>query len=281
MELEYKVDGDVKSIHVSDTQEFTFGKDEVLSNSETDVTYKFNWYESGYTVESFLKEEDFFSMKKGIEESVKKIIENLTGKEIKEFTLEEYHKFVTNDEDHFKIVSKTRDLFTDDFNFNIDYLIPKLENILGIGITDYDELHNYKAHIIVRINRPFSSDFNPPHKDIYEHFDGEGYVPRFINFWIPICGVTKNSVLPISPKSHLISEKDISRTTNGSEVNGHKYRVRLIKSWNKDNSFIKPDIKYGDVLIFSPHLIHGLSLNEQSDTTRVALEFRLYEKTKQ
>jgi ectoine hydroxylase-related dioxygenase (phytanoyl-CoA dioxygenase family) len=38
-------------------------------------------------------------------------------------------------------------------------------------------------------------------------------------------------------------------------------------------------IDYGEVLIFSSHLVHGLAINEESDTTRVALEFRLYKKT--
>jgi len=278
MNLEYIINGEIKSISVPENQDFTFGKDEVLSNSETDVTHKFGWYDTGYTIEKFLENEEFISMRNGIEDSVRNIIELSSNNKLDGFSLENYHKFITNDEDHFKVVSKTRDLFTKDFNFNINYLIPKLEKILGIEITDYDNLHDYKAHIIVRINRPFSLDFNPPHKDIYEHFDDVGYVPKFINFWIPICGVTKNSTLPLCPKSHLISEKDIVRTTNGSEVNGHKYRVRLIKNWNNENTFIKPEVKYGEVLIFSPHIIHGLSFNEQIDTTRVALEFRLYEK---
>lgn len=278
MELSYNINGKNKKITVPDSEEFFFGSNHILSNKESDITFKFDWYNDGFTVQKFLTDEEFNFIKSGIESSIKDIIVNTLGVDINGFKLENYHKFVKSDEEHFKIVSKTRDLFTKDFSFDIDYLIPKLENVLNIKITDYDSINDYKSHIIVRINRPNSSDFNPPHKDMYEHYDGEGYIPKFVNFWIPICGVNNNSVLPISPKSHLIPENQVLRTTYGSNVNNHKYRVRLIKSWGDSNELIKPEVNYNEVLIFSSHLIHGLSLNEQDDTTRVALEFRLYEK---
>jgi len=277
MRLDFEIEGVTKSVIVPDEEQFFFGDDIILSNKETDVTYKFDWYQNGFTVEKFLTDDEFNFVRFGIEDSIKNIISKTLNINVEKFNLEEYHKFVKNDDDHFKIVSQTRDLFTKDFIFDIDYLIPKLENILNIKITDYDKLNNYKSHIIVRINRPNSSDFNPPHKDIYEHFDDEKYIPKFINFWIPICGVSKESVLPICPKSHLIPENKILRTVYGSNVNGNKYRVRLIKNWDNNNSLIKPIINYGEVLMFSSHLIHGFSLNEQNDKTRVALEFRLYE----
>lgn len=278
MELYYNIDGKNKKITIPDSEKLFLGSNHTLSNKENDITFKFDWYNDGFTVQKFLTDDEFNFIKSGIESSIKDIIVNTLGVDVSGFKLENYHKFVKSDEEHFKIVSKTRDLFTKDFTFDVDYLIPKLEKILNIKITDYDSVNDYKAHIIVRINRPHSSDFNPPHKDMYEHYDGEGYIPKFMNFWIPICGVNKNSVLPISPKSHLIPENQILRTTYGSNVNNHKYRVRLIKSWGDSNELIKPEVNYNEVLIFSSHLIHGLSLNEQDDTTRVALEFRLYEK---
>jgi hypothetical protein len=278
MKLNYKIDGIIKNINVPDSQNFTYGNSEILSNSRSDVTYKFDWYSEGFTIKNFIENNEFIEMKLGIENSIKNIISSSLKINVDEFSLENYHKFITNELDHIKVVSQTRDLFTKDFSFDINYLIPKLEKILNISITDYDEVNDYKSHIIVRINRPKSNDFNPPHKDIYEHYDGEGYVPKFVNFWIPICGVSNNSVLPICPKSHLIPEDKILRTKNGSIVNENNYRVRLIKSWDAKNELIRPIVKYGECLIFSPHLIHGLALNEEENTTRVALEFRLYEK---
>ena len=35
--------------------------------------------------------------------------------------------------------------------------------------------------------------------------------------------------------------------------------------------------KDGEMLVFSSHLIHGLGKNYHADTTRISLEFRLYE----
>lgn len=278
MELQYIIDKDTLKIQIPEYQIFVNGDNEVLSNSETDITHKLDWYDQGFTVEKFVSEDEFYKIKKGIENSIKKIIHTTLGTDVNGFELENYHKYVKNNDEHFEIVSQTRDLFTKDFVFDIDYLIPKLEKVLKIKLTDYDELNDYRSHIIVRINRPNSSDFNPPHKDMYEHYDGEGYIPKFVNFWIPICGVNEESVLPICPYSHLIPENKILRTNNGSTVNDNKYRVRLIKSWDESTKLIRPKVINGEVLIFSSHLIHGLAVNNQNNTTRVALEFRLYEK---
>ena len=132
-------------------------------------------------------------------------------------------------------------------------------------------------HIIVRINRPKSSDYNPPHKDIYGPYDRDSsnYI-TFINFWIPICGVTDKSSLPIVPESHHIPENSILRTTEGAELENNNYRVNLILNWNGSNQLRRVKIKQGEVLMFSPHLIHGLALNDEMDQTRVGLEFRLF-----
>lgn len=149
---------------------------------------------------------------------------------------------------------------------------------MNFNLTDIDPFNNKKLHIIVRINRPLSKDYNPPHKDIYEGVDNNGYIPQFINFWIPIAGVTGKTNLPLAPKSHTINENLVLRTFEGGLIEGNKYRVRMIKSWNGDNALVRSKVKYGQVLIFSSHLIHGLATNEENDKTRVALEFRLFKK---
>jgi hypothetical protein len=277
MRISYLIENEERFIDVPDCENFTNGPEIILSNKETDLTYEFNWYHIGYSVEKFLSDSDFKFISCSLEKSIKNIIENILKKKLLDFKLENYHNFVSCDKEHFSIVSKTRDLFSKDFDFDINFLIQRLEKILNIEITDYDNINNYKSHIIVRINRPNSTDFNPPHKDIYEHLDDEGYVPKFLNFWIPICGVDSDSTLPIAANSHLIPENLIFRTTKGSIVNNNKYRVRLIKSWNGENTLTKPKVEYGDVLIFSPNIIHGLAFNN-SIKTRVALEFRLYKK---
>jgi ectoine hydroxylase-related dioxygenase (phytanoyl-CoA dioxygenase family) len=157
-------------------------------------------------------------------------------------------------------------------------MIPKFEEMVGFGLTDVEPQTKEKMHIIVRINRPGSMDFNPPHKDIYEGWDKNGRVPQFVNLWIPICGVTSKSSLPVVPRSHHLTEDKILRTFEGAVVEGNKYRVKAVVEWDGKNDLIRPEVKYGEVLLFSGHLIHGLAKNELEDQTRIALEFRLFKK---
>ncbi|PMB40135.1 hypothetical protein CEN47_03875 [Fischerella thermalis CCMEE 5319] len=275
----FKIDGVEKAISIENTPEFKFGADQILSTEDTDISFGQPWYKDGYSELDFLNSEEFESLKNGLISSIGNIIkQEIPSIDLSGFNLENYHDFVKTDTHHFKVVTRTRDLFSNDFNFPIEKYIPKLEQLLNFNLTDIDPFNNKKLHIIVRINRPLSKDYNPPHKDIYEGVDNYGYIPKFINFWIPIAGVTEKSSLPLAPKSHTINENLVLRTFEGGVIEGNKYRVRMIKSWNGDNSLVRSKVKYHQVLVFSSHLIHGLATNEEANKTRVALEFRLFKK---
>ena len=276
MILQYKIDNEIINVEISDGQLYTVGQTEVLSNEKTDVTFNQSWYSDGYSIMSFLTNEQFFKLNQGITNTISEMISD-EGIDVSGFTLEDYHKYIKTDEQHFSIVSKTRDLFPEDFSFNITELIPIFSNLLGFELSDVNPKNGDRIHIIVRINRPNSNDYNPPHKDMYESYDTELYFPSFVNFWVPIAGVTNKTSLPIVPKSHLISENKILRTSEGGIVGGNKYRVRFIREWG-DSSLIRTKVTYSEVLIFSSHLIHGLAKNSETDITRIALEFRLFKK---
>jgi hypothetical protein len=276
--IAFKINEKVHEVSVEGSPAFGFGNVETLSSANTDITYHQTWYPKGFEIFDLMSATEFESLKKGITHSIKNIIEKELQVSLPNFDLTKYHQIVKKDADHFKIVSKTRDLFSGDFTFSIQSLIPSLEKFLGFQLTDINPKDGVKMHIIVRINRPNSNDYNPPHKDIYEGVDAENYIPLFINFWIPICGVTENSALPISPASHLIPENQILRTFDGAVVAGNKYRVRMIKEWGGKNELVRAKVTDGQVLVFSSHLIHGLAINDEQDLTRVALEFRLFKK---
>jgi hypothetical protein len=273
---EYDIDGEKHIVSIEGSPIFKMGKDEILSRIDTDITYGQPWYDKGYTEVDFLSTVDFKMLKQGLTSSIEKIIKKELSINTEGFDLTQYHKYVKNDSDHFKVVSKTRDLFANDFNFPVGELIPRLGEILGIQLTDFNSKIQKKLHIIVRINRPNSKDYNPPHKDIYEGVDNVSYIPKFMNFWIPVVGVTENSSLPLVPYSHKLNEKVICRTFEGSLMGGNRYRVRMIKSWGNDKILVRSSVKDGQVLMFSSHLIHGLAINNEFDSTRVALEFRLF-----
>jgi hypothetical protein len=273
---DYQIDGKKYTISIEDSPLFQHGKNEVLSREGSDITYGQPWYKKGFSEQDFLSKEEFKSLKNGLTSSIEEIIKKELSVNTEGFELENYHNFVTNDASHFKIVSKTRDLFAEDFNYPVMELTNRLSEILGFNLIDINPEDQRKLHIIVRINRPKSNDYNPPHKDIYEGFDNESYIPQFVNFWIPIAGVTKNSALPLAPESHKLNEKLVFRTFDGGMMEGNKYRVRMIKSWNSENKLVRSRVQNGQVLIFSGHLIHGLAINNEDDKTRVALEFRLF-----
>jgi len=276
--LEYIINDNKYSFSDEGSSGFTFGDNIILSREDTDITYEQSWYGNGYEVLPLFSIKEHSDLLKGISNSVNKLISSELKRDCKDFNLQDYHSFITSNEDHFKIVSKTRGLLPEDFNFNIMEMISRFNDLFGFEFSNLDKKTGYQSKIIVRINRPFSTDFNPPHKDSYEVVDQDGSIPQFVNFWIPVCGVTENSSLPIVEKSHLLPESKVERTPDGGVIEGNKYRVRTVKSWDGSNKLQRVNIQDGQLLVFSPHLIHGLAVNEEKNQTRVALEFRLYKK---
>ena len=265
--MEIIIDGKLYKIESFDKNIFYGKENKVLSNEENDISFNQNWYDKGYDISNFFKKKEFEEVLEGVEFSINKIAN-------KKFKIDKYHKEI-DDKMHYEIIKKTRDLFPKDLNFCIKH---KFEEKVGFELTDIDPDFNHQVHIIVRINRPNSSDYNPPHKDIYEYYDEYGVVQKCINFWIPICGVNEKSMLPLAPKSHRIPENKILRSNVGGILNKKKYRVRNIYEWDKKKELTRPSIRYGELLMFTPNLIHGAAINEQQDTTRVALEYRLFKK---
>lgn len=276
MKIKYEIDGVLKKFSVPLENKFYQGNDVVLSNKNTDSTYEQPWYNLGYTVKKVFSKTEFSFIKENIKNTLKKTLKN-QGISVNNFELENYHRYIKNNEDHYKVVSKTSDLFDNDFDNSIVNLHDNLSKILGLKLSSVNPKNGKVLHIIVRIVRPFSLDYNPPHKDMYESIDRELEPPSIVNFWIPICGLSNKTSLPLVPKSHLINEKEIYRTRTGGVFNNQNYRVRLIKKWGENNRMIRPKMNYGDTLIFSSYLIHGLGTNEQDDITRMSLEFRLFE----
>lgn len=274
---DFKINNKDYSIDVSDSPKFGYGADEIISNEVNDVTYNQDWYGDGYGTAHLFNDMEFNDLILGLTECVSNILKSFGVDVDDSFTLNKYHEYVTTDELHYKVVGKTRDLYPKDFSFPIMDIIKKLSHSVGFDLTDIEPITGDQWHTIIRINRPSSTDYNPPHKDFYGPWDKDGTIFKFINLWIPICGVTEKSSLPVVPKSHLLPENKILRTFEGGVVGGNKYRVTTIVEWDGKNDMIRPNVDYGDVLMFSPHLIHGLAINS-GEETRVALEFRLFKK---
>jgi len=268
---------DEQLVEIENENVFKYGKNEILSSEKMDICFCQPWYKKGFTIMPLLNEKEHSAIKISAENKVYEIIKSKRGSS-KQFTLENYHHFIRKEIDHLNVVKITRDLFPEDFSFSSDILISRIGKLVNLNLTDIDPDTNERTHIIIRINRPQSEDFNPPHKDIYEGYDQQKRLPKMINVWIPICGITSLSTIALVPKSHLINENKILRSFIGGKINKKEFRVRNILSWDGEKKLRRIYVPTGSALLFTPHLIHGLALNNQENTTRVSLEYRLYKK---
>ncbi len=262
-EIEFNLDG-----------ESAYGEDLVLLDKEDDLTQNSNFTDSGYTVAKFLSPENNLL----IRESIKKIIYDLMLKvskqtiALEDFDLTQYHKLV-NDEEHFQIITPFRTWL--DINLlALDYkLIEKrISEILKLDVTCLAP-DRAKTVFAIRIVRPQSNDFNPPHRDPWLDI-----LKNAVNIYYPICGSCVDSSLPLVPSSHRWKESEIERTVAGAKVNGSSYTVPSVVGSTKDLSMIRPDPNLDEVLVFSPYLIHGGAYNFQKDITRISLEMRFWRK---
>ena len=257
------------------------GKKICLSEVFEDITLKTSWYKKGYTIENFSHLIPFNKIKNSVTNSIKRVIRKKhPDLSLECFKLENYHKFISA-EKHINLDKIYKRLYPKDFGFDDNEIVNFIGEKIGRNLSYKNKSSEFSHWIIVRINMPLTTNtigFNPAHKDIYEDYDKEGYAPRMVNTWIPICGVNKKTGLPLAKGSHLIKEDQILRTKCCSFIENQQYSVNCIKSWGgkKELKLISP--KEGELLIFSSHLIHGLGKNNNLDQTRVSLEFRLHEK---
>ena len=265
-------------VEVPPAVKFLKGKNECLSRLSGDPALDCAWYERGYSISSF---EHLLSHKKllvTLEDVVKRKLKDIfPAKSLNGFTLENYHQFVSEDEHKMAADPVLKRLYLKDLPGIADVFVKFISQILSTEMDFKRRQGDDSEHwIILRLNPPHSFAYNPPHKDIYEDIDINGFCPRMINAWIPIAGVSCLAGLGLAPKSHLLLESDIVRTRAGAQMNNRNFSVNMIKSWGGSNKLLNIYPSEGQILCFSSHLVHGLGINKSPSTTRVALEFRLH-----
>ncbi len=267
------IDNEPFSFNVSGV--FFKGKSETLYQSKGNILESTEWEHQGYKVISAFSDNEYELLSNSIRNNILKGIKlaDITISE-KDFKIEDYHKYITNQEDHIKVINHTKNLKNEDFNLDFEKLALNFSQYTNKKLTSYiKELKN--SHIQIRISRPNSLDINPPHRDGYL-----SYWKNILNVWIPIAGCNEYSSLPIIKGSHLISEDKIIRTkAKGAYINGCQYYVPcMIKTTEGPFEMFRPNPQKKEALIFSPFLIHGAAVNKNTDTTRVALELRFDKK---
>lgn len=274
VELTYLIDDHKRSMRIDRNTRFSVGNEECLAKKYNDATQSARWFNSGFAVIPCHYFFDFDRLVSAVQSYIEKQITRQLPQLSAPFHLEDYHRHV-DDVTHHKILSVTRRISPEELNFTEESFLRLVGLYFGLPLKwNLDDA--YDPQIIIRLNRPRSLNYNPVHKDIYQIFDRAGYIPKMVNIWIPICGVGGLTGLPVSPGSHLISEDQICRSKPGVLANRKYFNVNCIKSWGGDRSLITISPKYGEMLIFSSHLIHGFAKNYNLNKTRISLEFRLF-----
>jgi hypothetical protein len=126
-------------------------------------------------------------------------------------TLPDYHRR-TDATEHERLIQKTRELRFADLRIAPQMFTAFFGASLGLRLSDILPLLG-RDHVQLRINRPGSTDYNPPHRD--------AAFPAYsnaLNVWIPVTGVDERTSLPILPGSHRIPEAECWQTETGGSL---------------------------------------------------------------
>lgn len=250
------------------------GNDKFLLSKDTDLTKDTNWEHDGYVVDKFINNNSFEILTNYISELIAKTIIEKKIKIDSNFTLENYHNYISNDIQHMSILSSLNaNLPTNKLPF-INEIIYRISEICKNDLTTLNP-YTLKNIFNIRIIRPNKKyDNNPPHKDVYIN-----RLRNAINIYVPIAGSDKKSSIALIPNSHKSNENEIQYSKSGAIINNKKFTVPAIVSYkNNELEMIRPNPLHNEVLVFSPYIIHGGGYNLNIDKTRISLEIRLWKK---
>lgn len=184
--------------------------------------------------------------------------------------LADYHQG-TDAAEHERLIRKTRELRFADLRIEPQMFTAFFGSTLGLRLSEILPLLG-RDHVQLRVNRPGSTDYNPPHRDA-----AFAAYSNALNVWIPVAGVDARTSLPIFPGSHCIAEAECWQTETGAvSIAGRRYSVPAIARLRQGPlEMIRTSVGFGQALLFTPCLIHGLAVNRSGSHTRMALELRL------
>ena len=131
MQHTYSIDWQDFSVNLESEENFFVGKNEILSERFGDLTKNQAWHPEGYTLIDTKEIFDISIVKDKIRDKVKTIIEEINPKIKfkKEFSLETYHQYV-NDDDHLKVINRTRSLFPADLDIDSEKIVENLSSYM-------------------------------------------------------------------------------------------------------------------------------------------------------
>lgn len=267
--MRYQVNDHIFEYHTEEQR--SFGDPLILSEHAVDLTKQMGWHKMGFTIEKLFTSEEQPTF---LQETTNLLYQlwRTSGLVVPDnFPLDQYHLLV-NQEQHINAINFTKLVTVKQFPIGIYLLEERISAIMNQKLKVLNPFDNQSVFHF-RVIRPLSGDNNPLHRDVWL----EDY-KDCINLYIPIAGSNGLSSLIISPGSHLWPESKVERTKKGALINEQRFNVPAVTEISGEFEFKRPDPNVGEVLLFSPYLIHGGSVNLNKDITRISIEVRLWKK---
>ena len=247
------------------------GRDNILLLEDDDLTLGTSWHRQGYIVSDSLPLDYYESLVKNLTDVIQGSVEKILGKKIKDFFLENYHYYV-NDNEHVAVVHELQaQSAITCFPLSYQVLDQEVSKLCQKELSCFLPNNIFSGRFFIRIIRPNSRDYNPPHRDVWLD-----HLRNAVNMYLPLAGSGDNSNLSLIPNSHHWKESELERTVSGATVNGTSYRVPSVIGSVHGLYMIRPRVDNGQFLLFSPYLVHGGAINNHPNKTRVSLEMRFW-----
>lgn len=270
--MKYSINGKIAQLEISG--EARPGKDLCLLDRDDDLTQDCSWQNQGFFVAPMLERELFDALHRGVGNFLREALMK-SGCEVEddEFSLERYHEYCPDQKKHLEVIEFLRRRASIE-NFPIDRCIldEMASKLCGKAVSCKVDNLIAAGYFFIRLVRPAPyRDNNPPHKDAWLDHLRNG-----LNLYLPLAGSDENSSLSLLPGSHFWKESVIPRSETDAKVNGVNYSVPSVVMADGALKMLRPEVKLGEGMLFSPYLIHGGAVNFNTDKTRVSLEMRFW-----
>ena len=250
------------------------GDDRVLLSGDDNLIAGNAWEDDGYTVEAFLDDQDWTTLRAGIIERLRDLLRETGISTPADFDPEQYHRYIAGrDHLHLQIAKQvTRGFPIESLPIAHELVVNRISEICGVPLRiKYGEEMPRQDVFCLRVVRPRSNDNNPLHRDSWID-----HLRNAVNIYGPIAGSNARSSLPMVPGSHRWKESEIERTEGGALINDVHYSVPSLVGSVRPVHAVRPDPAQNRVLVFSPYVIHGGASNLNEDVTRISLEMRFW-----
>lgn len=268
--MEYRVNN--TTLRYETTGSRHWGDERTLLDDATDLTVGTQWHQPGFVIADLFDKKTYSVFSKRTKTLLTNCWRNAGLSLSEDFQMDQYHTLIDDYGTHLAAVEKTRLLQVTDFPLPVQQIEDRISEICKVPLKAKNP-YDGQSVFHFRVIRPMQKDNNPLHRDVWlEDYDD------CINLYIPVAGSNELSSLIIVPGSHCWPESRVERTDTGAEVGGIKFNVPAVTALKGDYTVVRPNPLENQVLVFSPYLVHGGSVNLNTDKTRVSIEMRLWKK---